>query len=92
MHHVRTLQEMQNRITEKCTSTALVKIAEHNKAFIVSPEAFEVFNKLLKWDEKTQLVMIRFYVSFSERTHKIPPNTVAPRYNEVSRYLKKCLL
>ena len=44
---------MQNCIIEKCTPSALMKtVAEHNKAFIVSPKAFEVLNKLLKWDEE----------------------------------------
>ena len=52
MHDVRTKQDMQNCIIEKCTSSALVKtVAEHNKTFIVSPEVFEVLNKLLTSDE-----------------------------------------
>ena len=52
MHDVRTERDMQNCIIEKCTSSALVKtVAEHNKAFIVSPEV-EVLNKLLKLDEE----------------------------------------
>ena len=66
MHNVRTERDMQNCIIEKCTSSALVKtVAEHNKAFIVSPEVFEVLNKLLNRTRITQLAMCRFYVSFS---------------------------
>ena len=45
MHDVRTERDTQNCIIEKCTSSALVKtVAEHKKAFIVSPEVFEVLN------------------------------------------------
>ena len=52
MHSVRTERDTQNCIIEKCTSSALVKtVAEHKKAFIISPEVFEVLNKLLKSDE-----------------------------------------
>ena len=60
-------------------------VAEQNKVFIVSPEVFEVLNKLLKLDEEnaTGDVQILFqlfseeslsYRFAMERTHKIPSN------------------
>jgi len=49
---VQTERDLTNTIIEKCASSALVKtVAEHKKAFVVSPEVFEVLNKLLKSDE-----------------------------------------
>lgn len=86
MHDVRTERDMQNCIIEKCTSSALVKtVAEHNKAFIVSPEVFEVLNKLLKSDEDNatgdvQILCQLFsgesssYRFATERTREIPAN------------------
>ena len=53
MHDVLTERDMQNCISAKCTSSALVKtVAEHSKAFIVLPEIFDVLNKLLKSDKE----------------------------------------
>ena len=44
-------RDLANTIIEKCTSAALVKtVANKEKAFVVSPELFEVINKLLKSD------------------------------------------
>ena len=86
LHDVSTERDMQNCIIEKCTSSALVKIlAEHNKAFIISPEVFEVLNKLLKLDEENatgdvQILCQLFsgesssYRFATERTCEIPPN------------------
>ena len=86
MQDVRTERDMQNCIIEKCTSSALVKtVAEHNKAFIVSPKVFEVLNKLLKSDEDNatgdvQILCQLFsgesssYRFATERTREIPAN------------------
>ena len=52
IHDIQTERDLPNTIIEKCTSLALVKtVAEHKKAFVVSPEVFDVVNKLLKSDE-----------------------------------------
>jgi hypothetical protein len=53
MANVQTQRQLENCIIEKCTSSALVKtIAKVGKGFIISPEVYEVINKLLKSDEE----------------------------------------
>lgn len=52
LHDLQDKKNLPNTIIEKCTSVALVKtVANNEKAFVVSPELFEVINKLLKSDE-----------------------------------------
>ena len=49
---VQTERDLSNTIIEKCTSSALVKtVAQHKKAFVVSPKVSEVLSKLLNSDE-----------------------------------------
>ena len=84
MADVRAERDWANTIIEKCTSSALVKsIADNKKAFIVSPEVFEVLNKLLKSDEDNatgdvQVLCELFsgesssYRFATERTREIP--------------------
>ena len=86
MADVRAERDWANTIIEKCTSSALVKsIADNKKAFIVSPEVFEVLNKLLKSDEDNatgdiQVLCELFsgesssYRFATERTREIPAN------------------
>lgn len=75
-----------NYIIEKCTSSGLVKtVADNKKAYIVSPEVFEVLNKLLKSEEKNatgdvQVLCQLFsgksssYRFTTEKTREIPAN------------------
>jgi len=51
LHDLLDERDLPNTIIEKCTSAALVKTVADNEAFVVSPELFEVINKLLKSDE-----------------------------------------
>ena len=86
MADVRAERDWANTIIEKCTSSALVKsIADDKKAFIVSPEVFEVLNKLPKSDEDNatgdvQVLCELFsgksssYRFATERTREIPAN------------------
>ena len=86
LHDLQDERDLQNTIIEKCTSAALVKtVADNEKAFVVSPELFEVINKLLKSDEDNttgdaQTLCELFsgesssYRYATERTRKIPPN------------------
>ena len=86
LHDLQDERDMSNTIIEKCTSAALVKtVADNEKAFVVSPELFEVINKLLKSDEDNatgdaQTLCELFsgesssYRYATERTREIPPN------------------
>ena len=86
LHDLQDERDLQNTIIEKCTSAALVKtVADNEKAFVVSPELFEVLNKLLKSDEDSatgdaQTLCELFsgesssYRYATERTREIPPN------------------
>ena len=86
IHDIQTERDLPNTIIEKCTSSALVKtVAEHKKAFVVSPEVFDVVNKLLKSDEDNatgdvQILCELFsgesssYRYATERTREIPAN------------------
>ena len=79
-------RDLANTIIEKCTSAALVKtVADNEKAFVVSPELFEVLNKLLKSDEENatgdvQTLCELFsgekssYRYATEKTREIPAN------------------
>ena len=83
---VQTERDLSNTIFEKCTSSTLVKtVAEHKKAFVVSPKVFEVLNKLLKSDEDNTTGDVPIlcdlfsgesssYRYATERTREIPPN------------------
>ena len=62
-----------------------VIVAEHNKAFIVSPKVFEVLNKLLKSDEENATGDVQIFCQLfsgeslsyrfvTERTREILPN------------------
>lgn len=52
MMDLKAERELPDFIIEKCTSSVLVKaIAKIGQAFIISPEIYEVINKLLKSDE-----------------------------------------
>ena len=52
LHDLQDERDLPNMIIEKCTSAALVKmVADNENAFVVSPELFELINKLLKSDE-----------------------------------------
>ena len=43
-----------NFVFERCTSSALVKVlSEQNKAMVLSPELYDVLNKLLRNDEES---------------------------------------
>ena len=43
-----------NFVVERCTSSALVKVlSEQNKAMVLSPELYDVLNKLLRNDEES---------------------------------------
>ena len=45
-----------NFVIERCTSSALVKVlSEENKAMVLSPELYDVLNKMLKNDEENGL-------------------------------------
>ena len=82
----RTKGTCRTRSYEKCTSVALVKtVADNEKAFFVSPELFEVINKLLKLDEDNATgdaqTLCELFLGESsshrhatERTREIPPN------------------
>lgn len=86
LHDLQDERDLANTIIEKCTSAALVKtVADNEKAFVVSPELFEVINKLLKSDEDNatgdvQTLCELFsgesssYRYATERTREIPPN------------------
>ncbi|KAK3746846.1 hypothetical protein QZH41_000036 [Actinostola sp. cb2023] len=46
-------EDLPNFLIEKCTSSALAKIvADNGKGFVVSPELFDLLNKLLKSDDE----------------------------------------
>lgn len=86
LHDLRDERDLPNTIIEKCTSAALVKtVANNEKAFVMSPELFEVINKLLKSDEDNatgdvQTLCELFsgesssYCYATECTREIPPN------------------
>lgn len=86
LHDLQDERDLANTIIEKCTSAALVQtVADNEKAFVVSPELFEVINKLLKSDEDNatgdvQTLCELFsgesssYRYATERTREIPPN------------------
>ena len=86
LHDLKDERDLANTIIEKCTSAALVKtVADNKKAFVVSPELFEVINKLLKSDEDNatgdvQTLCELFsgesssYRYATELTREIPPN------------------
>ena len=86
LHDLQDERDLANTIIEKCTSAALVKtVADNEKAFVVSPELFEVINKHLKSDEDNatgdvQTLCELFsgesssYRYATERTREIPPN------------------
>lgn len=75
-----------NFVIERCTSAALVKVlSEENKAMVLSPELYDVLNKMLKNDEENgsgevQMLCELFSgerTSFryaSEKTREIPAN------------------
>ena len=53
MLNLKLERDLPNFIIEKCTSSALVKsVAATRQGFIISPEIYEVLNKLLKSDEE----------------------------------------
>ena len=87
--HVITLRdncEIGNFLIERCTSSGLVKtLAEQKKTIVVSPEVFDVLNKILKNDEENgcgevQMLYELFsgertsYRLASESTREIPAN------------------
>ena len=83
---VQNERDLPSTIIEKCTSSALVKtVSGHKKAFVASPEVFEVLNKLLKSDKDNatgdvQILCELFsgesssYRYATERTREIPSN------------------
>lgn len=86
IHELQTERDLSNCIIEKCTSSALVKtIADLKKAYVLSPEVYDVLNKLLKSDEENatgdvQILCELFsgestsYRYATERTREIPSN------------------
>ena len=86
IHDLQTERDLSNCIIEKCTSSALVKtIADLKKAYVLSPEVYDVLNKLLKSDEENatgdvQILCELFsgestsYRYATERTREIPSN------------------
>lgn len=75
-----------NFVIERCTSSALVKVlAEEKKGMVLSPELFDVLNKMLKNDEEhgsgeVQMLCELFsgertsYRYATEKTREIPAN------------------
>ena len=75
-----------NFVVERCTSSALVKVlSEQNKAMVLSPELYDVLNKLLRNDEENgsgdvQMLCELFsgertsYRFATEKTREIPGN------------------
>ncbi len=75
-----------NFVVERCTSSALVKVlSEQNKAMVLSPELYDVLNKLLRNDEENgsgdvQMLCELFsgertsYRFATEKTREIPAN------------------
>lgn len=86
IHDLQTERNLSNGIIEKCTSSALVKtVADLKKAYVLSPEVYDVLNKLLKSDEENatgdvQILCELFsgestsYRYATERTREIPSN------------------
>ena len=85
MFDLRAERDLENCIIEKCTCEMVKPVVTNNKAFIISPEVFEVLNKLLKSDKDNATGNVQvlcelfsgersFYHFATERTRKIQAN------------------